>query len=49
MTKAEVDAACAKRTTAFPASTTGPAAGMGGNLGPNTDLSGWQDVHAALR
>lgn len=35
MTKAEVDAACAKRTSAFvrPA---GPVAGMSGNLGPNT-------------
>ena len=40
MTKAEVDAACAKRTSAFPArTTTGGAAGMGGsNLGPNTDF-----------
>jgi len=38
MTKAEVDAACAKRTVAFPVRTSGPAAGMGGNLGPNTDF-----------
>jgi len=37
MTKAEVDAACAKRSVAFAPRTTGPAAGMGGNLGPNTD------------
>jgi hypothetical protein len=37
MTKAEVDAACAKKTTAFAPRTTGPAAGMGGNLGPSTD------------
>jgi hypothetical protein len=38
MSKAEVDATCAKKTTAFPARTTGPGAGMGGNLGPST---GW--------
>ena len=37
MTKAEVDAACAKRTTAF-ARPQAPVAGMSGNLGPNTDF-----------
>jgi len=37
MSKAEVDATCAKKTTAFPARATGPGAGMGGNLGPSTD------------
>ena len=36
MTKAEVDAACAKRTDAFPVRTGGPGAQMGGNIGPNT-------------
>jgi MoaF N-terminal domain/MoaF C-terminal domain len=35
MTPAEVDAACAKKTTAF-APATGPGALMGGNRGPNT-------------
>ena len=37
MSKAEVDATCARKTTAF-ARPTGPAAGMSGNLGPST---GW--------
>jgi MoaF N-terminal domain/MoaF C-terminal domain len=36
MTKADVDAACAKRTTSF-ARPAGPVAGMSGNLGPSTD------------
>jgi MoaF N-terminal domain/MoaF C-terminal domain len=36
MTKAEVDAVCTKKTTAF-APATGPGAQMGGNRGPNTD------------
>jgi MoaF C-terminal domain/MoaF N-terminal domain len=36
MTKIEVDAACAKRTTAFVRAASGPGASMAGNLGPNT-------------
>ena len=47
MTKAEVDAACAKRTTAFPARTTpgpaAPAASMGGNLRAEHRFAGRQD------
>ncbi len=38
MSKADVDAAVAKRASAFPAATTGPGAQMGGNRGPST---GW--------
>jgi len=36
MSKADVDAAVAKRASAFPAATAGPGAQMGGNRGPNT-------------
>jgi len=36
MSKAEVDAVCAKKTTAF-APASGPGASMGGNLGPATN------------
>jgi hypothetical protein len=38
MSKADVDAAVAKRASAFPAATTGPGAQMGANRGPST---GW--------
>jgi hypothetical protein len=38
MTKAEVDAVCAKHTTAFAPRASGPGASMAGNLGPPT---GW--------
>jgi MoaF C-terminal domain/MoaF N-terminal domain len=37
MSKADVDAACAKRSVAFPPSVGGPGAQMGGNRGPSTD------------